>query len=246
MIKLSFNIEDTFEIYETDWNGAIKKDSNNHIACGNCTIKLLNDKYISFGFHNTIPKSILENVTEGLTDYFCYISKNVISSFFQNCNQFNIFKIMKISSRSYLDDNFDITEITDLSKSREPFECTVNQPMYSELELQQQHYVKAQKAFNNAVKNLQEFATYDPFSLKYNQSELNSALSFISRSLRVADLGHMYSWYHEKQSVINSVFSDMLKRKNGNHPGYKTAQDSIAKILFRFRAPSVWKESPPL
>ena len=246
MIKLSFNFEDISEIPETDWNGAIINDSNNHVARGNCTIKLLNEKYISFGFKNSIPKSILENVSGELTDYFYYISKNVISSYFHKCNQFNIFKIMSISSRSYLDDNFNITEITDLSKSSESFECTVNQPMYNGLELQQQHYEKAQIAFNNAVKTLQEFSTYDPFSLKYNQSELNSALSFISRSLRAADLGYMYNWYNEKQSILNSKFSDMLRRKNGNHPGYKTAQDSIEKILYRFSAPSVWKESPPL
>ncbi len=127
-----------------------------------------------------------------------------------------------------------------------PFVCSIQPTVYKSILQQFPVYTAARESFDEAVYKLSNFAELSPSDVSYHKAEIQSLISFIERSLDSTDIGFMFSWYNEKHSLISKYFNDMFRRKQGNHPNYKLAQDYIRKTLCSYHAPCCWRKYPPL
>lgn len=244
--EITIRLDTARQVFDTDWNGRIIEDSDKVFGRMNCALEVDKEQRVAFGIRSSLPKTrIKDNEERHIEDRLNFLTWKVIGIYLANCSKIDLFNIHHISLENYLEKRLPKNP----EKSSEyfsPFACEICNEAFDNLKKQYGHYSAACKSFNHAVEQLREFAGYDPYGVKYHQSEIFSLLSFIERSLSSADVGYLYSWYKEKQSGIRGYFNDMLRRKQGSHPGYKQAQDYITRNLYSYHTPVVWLKKPPI
>lgn len=233
------------QIYDTNWNGEIIEDSEDVLAQLNSTIDIDSEHRVAFGIIASFPKQRLSIFDEKhIGDRLGFLTRNVFSNYLSDCNEIDLFQIHRISLIDYLGNRLPQTPLSS-SQYLSPFRITLSTEVFKTLSCQSDEYSAARRSFNLAVNKLKSLANLSPFGLKHHKSEVYSLLDFIGESLASAGVGHMEGWYKEKQSGICSSFEDMLRRKQANHPGYKSSQEYISRTLFSYRAPEVWRDNPP-
>ena len=233
------------EVYDTDWNGRIIEDADEALAKLDCTINIDEGRRVAFGILATFTKTRIQKPDdERIGDRLGFLMRKIIPNYLAASTKIDLFRTHRISIAAYLGKRLPKTP-ENSSEYLTPCNCTITAEAFQNINDQFAEYLAARKSFDHAVKKLREFADCTPHGLKYHQSEVLSLLGFIERSLKSADVGYLYGWYREKQSGIRSYFNDMFRRKQGNHPGYKRAQDYIRRNLFSYHAPEVWHEHPP-
>lgn len=75
--------------------------------------------------------------------------------------------------------------------------------------------------------------------------QLQRGISFLESSLRVSGNSFMHGWCSEKLSRMRSGLTDLLKRKNTNHPTYINIQNEIRGWLSHWPVRNVWVQQPP-
>jgi hypothetical protein len=98
----------------------------------------------------------------------------------------------------------------------------------------------ARKSFEYAVQRLEVFARNPG-----NSNDGGSMFAYLERCLDAGYLDTMTGWYREKMLGIREYMTDLAKRKNRNHDGYRRAQEYINSNLFSFAPPSAWLQRPP-
>jgi len=234
------------QIYDTDWEGHIIKDAEDALAMLQCTIDFEEESRVAFGIIASFPNARIKAPDDKhISDRLSFLTWKIMSTYLEECTEIDLFHIHRIPLVAYLGKRLPKTPERS-SEYLSPFKCKITTETFETLRNQYTEYFTARKSFVYAVDKLRDFADLTPHGLKYHQSEIYSLLEFIEQSLESADVGHLYGWYKEKQSCIRSYFADMLRRKQANHPGYKSAQDYISRNLFSYRAPDVWRDHPPI
>ena len=249
MSKLDSSVKVTLglasQVYDTNWNGEIIKDSEEVLAQLNSTIDIDSERRVAFSIVASLHKQKLRMPDEKhIGDRIGFLTRKAISNYLSDCCSIELFQIHRISLMDYLGNRLPQTP-RNPSEFLAPFRCTITTEVFNFLSSQYIEYSTARESFNHAVKELRSLADLSPAGLKHHKSEVYSLLDFIGESLASAEVGHMGGWYKEKQSGICSSFEDMFRRKQANHPGYKSSQDYITRTLFSYRAPEVWRDHPP-
>ena len=161
--------------------------------------------------------------------------RNELPSYF--CKQRDLFGVQTISVSGKLPKARDYTK---------EIEFEVSDELFNSLKLQSAHNTKAGQSFTNAVRRLRSIAQSGLGSIQGNWSEVVSLLVYIDRSLEVAELGHMYGWYKDKQGGVRTYFHDLHKRKQASHPHFKLGQEYILDTLSGFSPPTQWSQRPPV
>lgn len=138
-------------------------------------------------------------------------------------------------------------DVSDRLGSAEPTTAStsirIDETFRQKLAQEYETHLLARESFKYAVKCLENFAEH-PTPPGYS-SEVPAMRMYLERCLAAADLGNMYGWYREKMAGISSSMSELARRKNRNHEGYKRAQDYIRSNLFSFHPPDRWTDRPP-
>lgn len=245
--EVTCTLSDIREVYDTDWKGCIREDASDAFVKIECTIVTDDNCRVAFIIIASFPKVkiIKSEEVRYIGDQLGRIARKAIPIFLADIKGIDLFRTHRISLDYYLGKAS--TELTECSEERSAsFNCIITSETYLHICDQFAEYSNARQSFDYAVSKLREFADYPPYGLKCHQSEVLTMLGFIDRSLDSADVGDLYQWYREKQLGIGSRFKDLLRRKNGDHPGYKLAQEYIRRTLFSYHAPTVWLKNPPI
>ncbi len=142
---------------------------------------------------------------------------------------------------------FKANDVTDRLPSAQPTttssSISIADVYRQQLDRDHETHVLAQKSFKYAVKCLETYAEYPPQPGYASDGPVMYA--YLRNCLAAADLGHMYSWYQEKMTGISSSMSELARRKNRNHEGFRRAQEYMRSNLFSFQAPDLWVQRPP-
>jgi len=126
-----------------------------------------------------------------------------------------------------------------------PMEFDIDSEVQASMVEQSEYGLRAAESFETAARRLRAIASQGLGAIQGNWQEVSGLLAYLDRSLEVAELGHMYSWYREKQGGVRKYFHDLHNRKQASHPHVKVAQDYIADNLISYHAPSQWSDRPP-
>ena len=96
-------------------------------------------------------------------------------------------------------------------------------------------------AFERAKQFLESNLDY----LRHFPAEARSAARFLADCMRSDAAPFMGSWNREKAGRLVDEVDDLIRRKNVNHPGYRSAADGVSCILYTVKAPMFWAKYPP-
>jgi len=96
-------------------------------------------------------------------------------------------------------------------------------------------------AFERAKKFLESNLDY----LRNYPVEAKSAARFLADCMGSDAAPFMGSWNREKAGRLIDEVEDLIRRRNPNHPGYRSAAESVSGILYTIKAPMFWAKYPP-
>lgn len=143
-------------------------------------------------------------------------------------------------------------ELNDLTRSvidsqfQEPWiAISISRTKIEELDAAADHLERVKKDFETAITRLRDFAASPP---RHGfQSDARKMVDFIAECLiDCGDPQFMGMWNGEKISQIRRGITDIERRKNPNHHGYRFSQDQIREPLYNIRFPAAWWNRPPL
>jgi hypothetical protein len=110
------------------------------------------------------------------------------------------------------------------------------------------HFREATKRNEEIKDTIEKAKSYLDKGLDYafhDGRRLSNAARFISNCMRAGSSGNMDSWNHEKAHRLLSAVDELVKRKNPNHPNYKSKVETIRGILYLVECPEFWDGYPP-
>jgi hypothetical protein len=110
------------------------------------------------------------------------------------------------------------------------------------------HFREATARHAEVEKALEKAKDYLDNGLDYanhDSSRISRAAYFVADCMKADGTPMMGAWNAEKSAVLLAHVKDLVKRKNPNHPNYRSMVDWIRQILYLVKCPTYWAKYPP-
>lgn len=235
MKEVEFSITFLQEYYKQDYSGQIIDDPDHFHGLYSCQISIPKVSSIKFACQATIKAT---GNDEGNKLSLMKTLSIVLIEKIKNLNNLNIFAIFDLYKIDVID-----AEISDSHYYSEKIQ--VNDSLIENLTPQIQYVGKITKSFDIAVEQLSNYAEYYPSELKNQYYKISTLIRYI-QDIVDSSYTYLHNWYNEKQSSIQHMYSDLMRRKNTNHENYRRQKEYIKRTLYGYHCPDLWMKKPYL
>lgn len=243
--EVSLTISQVDEVFATNWEGRslLRRDAS--IVLGKTRVTFNSSEFrVTVSLTVEAPKSVIPD-TNRIGDSLGCLTRRALPKYLRGVYHLDVFSDHQFRLASYLPKR-KVRLADPVTEYLRSFQCRIPDETFASMLDDYEYYVAARESFKSAVSELREMASeLTPAGFQFRQNRIRALLSFVDACLVSADLGHMYSWYHEKQSGVRRYFGELLQRKRTSHPSYKRACEYISRNLFSYSAPDCWRERPP-
>lgn len=102
---------------------------------------------------------------------------------------------------------------------------------FAHLESELEHHRATIECFDIAREQLSSTSDYG------DSSDARRLFNYLEDCFAAGYLGDMHGWYQEKLARMRSHLTDLARRKNRSHSGYKAARDYVQSQLYSFMVP---------
>lgn len=132
-----------------------------------------------------------------------------------------------------------------IPNAAETYDLKQDEPLNPTLEKQLQEATARHNATATAFERAKEFLSSNINSLRHDPSTARRAARFLADCMRADGSPFMGAWNREKSAGLLGDVDELIRRKDTNHAGYRSAADHLSGILYTISPPAVWVAFPP-